>query len=92
MPAVSRVIVMDPFTAKQVDTTEGPLHIRRYDGLVHVVESGAPFLIYAWPDGTVSEPFIAEMFCGVRTKVNQNSRSRYVKEPATCIVCLAGGY
>lgn len=65
---------------------------RGRDGLVHVLRRDVvAFDVY--PDKTpVGDGFIAYFVCGERCKLGWSRRNHLTEEPATCIVCLVGGY
>ena len=83
MPYVSR-------SAVKIQVSTDIVHVKRWDGGIHIVARGPPPVFYVNMGGQPQgEPFIATMICGARAKMNEGSRSRFTDQPATCITCIA---
>ncbi len=89
MPCVSRVHVMS-FAREEIRAVVGPVHIRRWDNVVHIAEHGAPERFYVDTAGRVDSQFSITAVCGRRAKMHLNSRNRFTEDAATCITCVAG--
>lgn len=75
----------------------GPMfhQVVRGDKVVHLVGQPVPSMIKVNSDGRIitdDDAFIAVMVCGRRCKMNTGGRNRFTTQPATCLVCVAGGY
>lgn len=90
MPHVSRVYVMT-VTGEEIRVVDGPVHIRRWDNVVHIADQGPPARFYVDTAGRVDSQFGVTMVCGRHAKMYLESRNRFTEDAATCIACVAGG-
>ena len=86
---VSRVHVMTA-AGVEIRVVDGPVHVRRWDNIVHIAERGAPAYFYVDTAGCVDSQFCITAVCGQRAKLHLNSRNRFTEDAATCITCVAG--
>jgi hypothetical protein len=89
MPHVSRVHIMNR-AREEIRVVDGPVHIRRWDNVVHITERGAPAYFYVDTAGRVDSQFCITAVCGRNAKMHLNSRNRFTEDAATCITCVAG--
>jgi hypothetical protein len=84
--------------APWVPVDAGPMfhRVRRgRDTLVHVVQGPVPGMVKVNSDGMVisdDDAHFVVTACGVRVKMNAAGRNRYTTSPATCLVCVVGGF
>jgi hypothetical protein len=78
------------FAGEEIRVVDGPVHIKRWDNVVHIVDSGAPAHFYVDTAGRVDSQFSITAVCGRRAKMHLNSRNRFTEDAATCITCVAG--
>lgn len=90
MPCVSRVSVMNA-AREEIRVAVGPVHIRRWDNVVHIAERGPPEHFYVTTSGRVDSLFGVTMVCGRHAKMYLESRNRFTEDAATCLTCVAGG-
>ncbi len=89
MSCVSRVSVMN--AGEEIRVVVGPVHIRRWDNVVHIAKTGAPEHFYVDSTGRVDSHFHLRMVCGQGAKMHIFSRNRFTEEAATCLACVVGG-
>jgi hypothetical protein len=77
-------------TGEEIRVVDGPVHIRRWDNIVHIVEQGPPARFYVDTAGRVDSEFIITAVCGRRAKMHIHSSNRFTEDAATCITCVAG--
>ena len=76
-----------------VDPGPGFHHVIRWDKVVHIVRLPLPSMVKADKNGNViGESVSVTMVCGRKAKVHAFGVNRFTTQPATCLVCVAGGY
>jgi hypothetical protein len=90
MPCVSRVSVMNR-GGEELRVYVGPVHIKRWDNVVHIAQTGVPERFYVDAAGRIDSHFHARLVCGRGAKMHLFSRNRFTEEAATCLTCVVGG-
>ncbi len=92
MVSEPRITIVNPATGRIKSEVQGMVHVRRWDGVVHLVARGLPAFFQMDSRGRpVQDGHHATMVCGAKAKLNPHSRSSITEDAVTCFICLAGG-
>lgn len=89
---ISRVRVFDA-RGNVVSSATGAVHVRRWNNVVHIVDSGMSGALQFDTRGVIiGEDLSVAMVCGQRAKINDGGRNRYTTDGATCLTCVVGEF
>ncbi len=93
MPSEHRISIINPATGREWSAWGGQVYVRRWDNVVHIVESGLAAFFYMDSRGRpTGDGYHPTMVCGAKAKLHPYSRATITIEDApTCLICLAGG-